>query len=213
MMDVCGARHPVSDFCEQIAWLSAALRSSPHGDGVAIATPHVETPILATRGPEYAAHLICNISVSLSKVEAVAPIPGRCWSTMFRNPVMAAGFPTPVRPEPQMGLEMPLAMMTRLVHTNKIQQFDRSLFIKGFSSMLYPTRRTGTLIVWHHDYNAEGEHLSYSDHSAAVLDSVGIEHLDSAQHVIGWCQEVENCAGNVAVLIGTMDRLLNLSRL
>lgn len=212
MLEAYGTRHSVSEVCEQIAWLSAALRSSPHNDGVAIATPHLETIVLKD-GRAEVPELTCLIVVRIERVEDVAPIPGRCWYFMFRNPVLVAGFPTPIRSEAQKGLEMPLAMMTRLVDTGKIQEFDGSLFIKGFSSMLYPTRRAGRLLVWHHGYNADGEHLSYLEHSTALLKQLSLEDLEIAQHVVGWCEEVENCAGKVTVSSCTIIQLLKSSRL
>ena len=108
---------------------------------------------------------------------------------------MVEDFPTPVRSAAGTGIQMPLELMARLVGTKKVQEFLGALFLKGSTSMLYPTESDGRVMSWHHDYNADGKYLSYVDNSTIPLQHISVERLSVAQHIVGWCRTVENLAG------------------
>jgi hypothetical protein len=58
--------------------------------------------------------------------------PGQCWHNMFRNPVMVSGYPILTKHERRLGLEMPLNMIAELGGSERANEFDRKVFIKGF---------------------------------------------------------------------------------
>jgi len=73
----------------------------------------------------------------------------QCWHALFSNPVIVRGFPIPRWSEPAgTGLEMPLNMMMSLARAVYII-FKSKVFIKGFPTMLVPTKRSADVMVWH----------------------------------------------------------------
>jgi hypothetical protein len=85
--------------------------------------------------------------------------PGQCWH-MFRNPVMVSGYPILTKHEHGLGLEMPLNMIAELGGSERANEFDGKVFIKGFSTMLIATKITRDLLIWHYFYNREKNLLS-----------------------------------------------------
>jgi hypothetical protein len=114
---------------------------------------------------------------------------GLCWLAMFRCPLIVLGFPILRRPEAGTGLEMPLQIMAAMVQTSFLETFASKLFLKGFSSMLVPTRQSGEVVFWHHFYKKQPhERVSYLQFTAEHAD-VGIFELEGLRHIIGWCAE------------------------
>ncbi|KAI1177647.1 hypothetical protein F4777DRAFT_587102 [Nemania sp. FL0916] len=171
---------------EQLAWLGAALRSSPYATGVAECVPFVEwlAATINKRMP-----LRCNIKFRLEHLETSRNTNGQCWHDMFRGPVIASGFPIPRRPEEGTGLEIPLAMMASMNRTRYINAFNFKVFLKGFSTMLVPTRRCDDIVVWHLLHNKSAhDRISYLDCDIHHED-VTIPELEYNRHIVGWCSE------------------------
>jgi hypothetical protein len=194
-LEAFGTRHAVAEVSEQLVWLSSALRSSSDEPGAAFAVSllkHINT----TQGTSNSDAIhVFSIYTSIESAPSFHDLPGYCWHSLFRSPVIVWNFPIPVRPQDQTGLEIPLPMMARLLDTNAVHEFNRSLFIKGFSSMLYPTRTSEAIINWHHDFNTSGGYLSYVDHTAEPVKGFGVDYIRSKRHIVGWSKEVKNCTG------------------
>jgi hypothetical protein len=211
MVEVFGTRYSVAEIGEQFAWLSAALHSSSHKLGVACYTPSIgEILVDSTLHPVSRTpsrhQIFCKIDVTLRECEEYhEPSNGQCWHRMFRNPVVVQGYPIPYRSEPSTGLEIPLDIMAGLVRTRRINTFNGKLFIKGFSTMLVPTRLSGDLLIWHLLYNKSGSRISYLDNTVAYADNANAVDLEKTRHIVGWCSEVKYYAGRDH--IGTMQRL------
>lgn len=180
--------------------MSAAFQPSPYKNGVAVFSPHIEQIVLSDDF-KTSRRMSCFIGMNYRRAENEGALPGLCWCSMFKNPVMVEDFPTPIRPAAVMGIEMPLELMARLVCTQKIQEFLGALFLKGSASMLYPTESDGRVMSWHHDYNADGRYLSYIENSTTPLRDISIERLAIAQHIVGWCKTVENLAGKITLSV------------
>ena len=50
---------------------------------------------------------------------------------------------------------------------------DGKLSIKGFSTMLIPTKCSGGLVNWHLLYNKDGNRLSYLDNNSPHAEELG----------------------------------------
>ena len=143
-----------------------------------------------------------------------APIPdddtsssddGRCWLDMFRNAVIVGGYPISRRAAVRAGVEMPLNMMARMVRADHVTPFGSTWFVKGFSSMLVLTGCREEVLLWHHIYDPDGGHLSYTDYlhtyrddrhmAANALVDVTSSQVQNARHVVGWCSEARLYAG------------------
>ncbi|KAK6497564.1 hypothetical protein TWF481_011971 [Arthrobotrys musiformis] len=128
---------------------------------------------------------------------------GKCWHNMFRNPIVVKGYPIPRRPnldsgwphEASTGLEIPLNMMAGLAQTRHVQVFNEMLFIKGFSTLLVPTKKGGDIIIWHLICNHDGDRISYLEKNVSYAEGLSIPELQGARHVVGWCSKSDYYAG------------------
>lgn len=207
IVEAFGTGYSVAEVGEQFAWLGAALRSSPYEFGIAYCTPFISdirvdnTPYLVSETPSWA-DILCKIDFTVQeKEEHLESANGQCWHDMFRNPVVVKGYPIPRRSELDTGLEIPLNMMAGLAQTQRANTFNGKLFIKGFSTMLVPTKHSGDLLIWHLLYNREGNRISYLDNTVPHAENVSVFNLGEARHVLGWCSEIRNYAGKNDVKI------------
>jgi len=201
MVEVFGTEYSVAEIGEQFAWLGAALRSSPYDLGIACCIPYISNIRTDfTSRPLFGSHsrhaILCNIDFTKAEIDQhLESSNGQCWHSMFRNPVIVAGYPIPRRSEPNTGLEIPLDIMAALVRTRRANVFSGKLFIKGFSAMLIPTRRSGDMLIWHYLYNKDGKYLSYQNTIVPHAESVSFFHLRKPRHFVGWCSDAKLTAG------------------
>lgn len=200
MIEVSGTGDSVAGIGELLAWLGAALRSSPYKAGIAYCSPTLnilmgKAPLTVT-GASLIPDVLCEIGFMVHRVENhIEPPNGQCWHDMFRNPVIVKGYPIPGRATLHKGLEIPLNMMAGLVRTKCANPFNGNIFIKGFSSMLVPTSINKDTLTWHLLCNKDGRRISYQDHDLTLSPTFSISYLESARHFVGWCSEVKNYAG------------------
>ena len=201
MVEAFGTGDSVAEVGEQFAWLGAALRSSPYGHGVAYCTPvvsdiHVDDTARRVSERLCWFDIICKIDFTMhEREEHLEPSNGQCWHNMFRNPVVVKGYPISRRPEPHTGLEIPLNIMAGLARTRRVSTFNGQLFIKGFSTMLVPTKYTGDLLIWHLLYNKDGNRISYLENTIPHAGNISVVDLERTRQVVGWCSEIKYYAG------------------
>lgn len=211
MVEALGTQYSVAEIGEQLAWLGAALRSSPYEHGVAYSMPLVSCRpacfvttggILIDNPPHLMSKTVSWVSVPCKigfivkeKEEDLEDANGQCWHNMFRNPVVVKGYPIQRKSKLNTGLEIPLNMMAGLARAQRANNFNGKLFIKGFSTMLIPTRHSGGLLFWHLLYNKDGNRISYLENTVPHAENVNASDLEKARHVVGWCSNVRNYAG------------------
>jgi hypothetical protein len=181
---------------EVYGWMSAALRSAP-GDTVASVIPVLDIGA-KNNDPTF------QVNVRLQRSGDSLRFAGQCWHDLFRNPVVVLGFPVRRRPPGQEpGLEFSLATLAALVGTRRIAVFCGKVFLKGFCTMLVPTKYAGDTVHWHVLFNEDGSRIPFTD--SRVCNVIGdfdiTKHLtpsgiETAHHVVGWCENVRNFAGN-----------------
>lgn len=120
---------------------------------------------------------------------------GVCWYNLFKNPMVVKGYPVPARVEAGTGAEMPLNIMAGLARTQRVDCFKGMTFIKSFSILLVPTKRSGDMIFWHLVYNKDGRRISYLDSTIASLGYAKNLDLEQCRHVLGWCEDADFYAG------------------
>ena len=200
---VKGTKASIAEVGEQLAWLGAALRSSPYESGVGLCVPRVrytgsdhdsnmgdKVPIF----PVQHFKLEYDFQQNIKDSEASN---GQCWSDMFRNPVLVQGFPIRRKRDKNIGLEIPLHMMAGLLQTNRIEVYDDKPYIKGFSAMLVPTRVIDDTIVWHLFFNGDGSRISYVGDTVQHVEGLTVTHIESLRHVVGWCSDTRNFIGKL----------------
>ncbi|KAJ5984630.1 hypothetical protein N7481_006729 [Penicillium waksmanii] len=200
-VEAFGTGDSVAEIGEQFAWLGAALRSSPYELGIAYCTPiisdvHISSAPQQASRSQSCPHILGKIDFVFQEREKQSTTSNaQCWHNLFRNPVVVTGYPISWRSETGTGLEIPLNIMAGLARTKRVNSFNKKLFVKGFSTMLIPTRQNGPTILWHLMYNIDRSRISYIQHTVPHLEDISIFDLEKARHVLGWCSEARYNAG------------------
>ncbi|KAI0890573.1 uncharacterized protein GGS22DRAFT_15409 [Annulohypoxylon maeteangense] len=193
LVAVSGIAEFVVEIGEQLAWLGAALRPSPPDNGIVHCTPVIS---FSDARPSSENWNLIQIDYKIENCETKSRDEnGQCWHNLFANPTVVRGYPIPRRSETSTGLECPLDMLVTLARTRYIDTFKSKVFIKGFSTMLVPTRQSGDLLIWHLLYNDDPkERISYLDCGIGHAD-VDINTLEQHRHVLGWCSDTLSIVG------------------
>ncbi|KAI1390202.1 uncharacterized protein F4822DRAFT_428544 [Hypoxylon trugodes] len=193
----------VVEIGEQLAWLGAALRSSPLNHRAILCTPYVAQ---AVHLRNEISELECSILFNTENPQANPQNEnGQCWHHLFANPVIAQSFPILERREIDTGLEAPLDMLVSLARARYVDMFKSKVFVKGFSTMLVPTKQSENLLVWHLLYNENpNERISYLDCGLEHAD-VKIASFEQSRHILGWCS-------NARSIVGTTRAVYNIGR-
>lgn len=230
MAEVFGTAASIAEVGEQLAWLSATLRSSSY-DEIAFITPslHILQPEDVKLQPEDAKLRMHNpntniqyrIGYAIEKGEESSSDNGECWHNLFRNPILVNGFRR-LKLQVVTGLEIPLNMMSALANTQRIDEFDGKIFIKGFSTMLIPTDYSEGVITWHLQYRADGDRISYFDACVPHI-MVNASDVEQSRNIVGWCSQADLFAGRylntgiffqrlIAIYIGANEAKYNVQR-
>ena len=191
-VDATGSLVSLSDIFEVMVWLGTACRASPYDSSIALCEPLVET--------QSSPNLCFAIQFDLRQMPTENDIAGSapCWPAMFRNPVIAYGYPVPSRQSNETGLEASPELMVALAQTPLRVCYRGHLLLKGFNSMLAPTKRTNNSVQWHFIVNEDGERLSFNEglkHSK--LASPNDAFFPGARHFVGWSDSVEVTLGKL----------------
>ncbi|SCV49114.1 uncharacterized protein FFB14_10716 [Fusarium fujikuroi] len=194
MVQTNGSAASISETGEQLAWLGAALRSSPHPNGLSYCNPSIKS---MHRDPEMPQAVVCVIGFELEQLlEPPDNSNGHCWHGIFKNPTVVKGFPIIPKLERNTGLEVPLNIMAGLARADRVDQFNGKVYIKGFSTMLVPTKQFKEVVYWHLIYNKDGIRISYIDDNLNRDALAGIPDLTAHRHVLGWCSEARFYSGS-----------------
>ena len=187
-----GSAVALLEIAETVMWLCCACRQACDSDQLSYALPQVRKT--NPRKPsfqihhEYEAILLSSLGIDGSTAT--------CWRCMFRNPVIAKGYPIPARSNAERGLELTPAMMAILSQAGRAVTFAGKFFLKGFNSIVAPIKRIGDSVQWHFCVDKSRGRLPYT---------VGIDHsfsscwddafFPAARHFVGWSQSVRFIAG------------------
>ncbi|KAK0621822.1 hypothetical protein B0T17DRAFT_305457 [Bombardia bombarda] len=207
-VDAIGSAYSIAEAGEVMAWLSAAVGSSPVDRTISYHYPSCEIrdfwrplPLAATSTKINKICVIENRSGDpLYNPWGPTDKRGECWFLLFRNPAMVEGYPVPRRPEPNTGMEMSLDTIALLANVRKLSNFGGRLMLKGFSTILIPTGSDDGVVYWHAVHNEDGEYISYCDPKAKEAarkypKALSVGDLESSRHILGWCANVNNMTG------------------
>lgn len=208
-IDVTGTVYSIAEVGEILGWIGAAVNASKVDQTIEYRTPTCTITPTNAGGPGLPRwearldHTRFDL-VQTRNILDTSKLLGQCWTGLFGNPSVVAGHPIPCRDEADSGMEIPLNMMAQLVNSRKVSLFGGKILIKGYSTILIPTRKTTDCIFWHlvsnQDFDFENSYMSYSDHRVAALlrhypASLKLSDLDTSRHILGWCGEVKNLTG------------------
>jgi hypothetical protein len=200
---VTGTADSVVEIGQQLAWLGAALRSSPLASGIAICSPSVRKITQIEKDDPDQLFLVTLQTALLYEIgfdldltsEIENQTQGHCWHAMFRHPMLVKGYPIMTKAEKGLGIEMSLGIMARLINSKRINELDSKLVIESFSSMLVAMKVAGDLVVWHHLFNSKGEWISGAENTIDITEEIDIFRVGSLRHVVGWCSDCSYVAG------------------
>ena len=201
-IDVAGSINQVLELGEQLVWLSSAIRSSPFA-GIATCLPCIridnlnpdDLDGLNKHRPVGEESTIAKIKFAFEEGRAEPYSEGRCWHNLFRNPVIVRGFPIMERDPNLPGLEIPLHIMGALIQTKCAYAFNRTMILKGFSSMLVPVDQTNGMTLWHHIFHTDKTRITYAERGLSTLQISNFSKLQSNRHIVGWCAHARILAG------------------
>lgn len=80
--------------------------------------------------------------------------------------------------------------------------FGDRILLKGFCTLLVPTDYSGRVVYWYVIFNDDGERISSADPRARKIAGsfklgkhLALADIESVRHVVGWCEEAWNFAG------------------
>ncbi|RKK92206.1 hypothetical protein BFJ68_g8637 [Fusarium oxysporum] len=194
MVEMDGSAASISETGEQLAWLGAALRSSPRQKGLVYCTPSIGSMYPSPVMPQA---VVFEIAFEVEQLpESPGITNGHCWHGIFKNPIIVKGFPILPKLQKNTGLEIPLNLMAGLARATRVDQFNDKVYVKGFSTMLVPTKQFKDVVYWHLIYQEDGCRISYLADNLHRDDDVGSLNLASCRHILGWCSEAKFYAGS-----------------
>jgi hypothetical protein len=188
-IDTVGDPFFLAETTEIMVWLSIACRASAAGDEIGIG--HMDLQQVS----DYRTDVSFVGKLALEDVTTSGD-EGTCWHGMFRNPVIAHGYPIPFRRNQEQGLELSIDLMLVLAQAFYGVVYCGVLMLKGFSTLLAPTRKENGSVTWHFIFDKTGARQSYNDglqHSR--LHTLGDAIFDGARHFVGWSGSAEFLTG------------------
>lgn len=188
---------------EQLALLTATLRTSPVNNGVLASLPtisYLDIPDtdLRRRGLISAT---CKLDVDMSMAQDITPsTQGFCWAGLFRNPLLVTNYPIRRRTEVDTGLEMSLAVMSQLIGSRQLTKAGGRFLLKGFCSLLVASAVKDDTVMWHLFYNPNGDRISYCDPrlesiKPEIPEGFLLTDLQTRRHAVGWCSNICEVTG------------------
>ncbi|EHK16148.1 uncharacterized protein TRIVIDRAFT_132203, partial [Trichoderma virens Gv29-8] len=198
IVEANGVAVSLAETIEQLAWLGAALRTSPRQSGLVYCTPVITNILQKTaQSQSSSTDITCEIGFTIEEVpKPLSGANGQCWHDIFRNPVVVRGYPIPQRSERETGLEISLNVMAGLARTQHVDQFKEKAYIKGFSTMLVPVKQSDGILYWHLIYKKDGSRISYVDDYIDQEQHFNSLDLENLRHILGWCSEAKFYAGS-----------------
>lgn len=140
----------------------------------------------------------CRVNTETEHLRDNLPsVNGQCWLRLFNNPVVVTGYPIKSRQYfvVEAGLELPFDMLATLSECQFLTTWEGKTVIKGFSTMLIPTRVQDNIISWHLIVSEAGKRLPYRDDRVSKGISIAPQILPKARHILGWCAEAQDNIG------------------
>lgn len=195
----------ISDFTQQLAWLAATLRSSPHKQGLSTCCPRIRgltTPARTSEDPTVKVTGECYLVFDVERHDIdYREHQGLCWALMLQNPILVTGFPTLRRRDARPGLEASLSAIASLVLSNEVVQIGERIIIKSFNTLLIAVLATTNEMIWHCLVSPKpSERISYFDRGLQEIDlSQGkiqsLRSIETMRHIIGWCSKATDYCG------------------
>lgn len=197
-VETVGTARSIADIGSQLGWLATTL-SSFHPKGViSFCHPEISGFNAHVNEDGFDNTFVCRVNTEIEHLKDNLPSAnGQCWYRLFNNPVVVTGYPIKPRKDSlvEAGLELPFDMMATLSECQFMTTWGGKTVIKGFSSMLIPTKAQDNVISWHLIVSEAGKRLPYRDDRVSKGISIAPRILPKFRHILGWCSEAQNDIG------------------
>jgi hypothetical protein len=193
IIDTVGDPFFLAEAAEIMVWLSIACRASAARDEIGIGHMDLQQVNDLRNDVSFVGKLTLE-DATTSNDEGMST--ATCWHAMFRNPVIAHGYPIPSRRSQEQGLELSVDLMLTLAQAFYGAVYCGVLMMKGFSTLLTPTRKENGSVTWHFIFDKTGARQTYNDglqHSR--LHTLDEAIFDGARHFVGWSGSAEFLTG------------------
>jgi hypothetical protein len=161
---------------ELVAWLTATFRL-PKGGSPTTSTINFQPYETALyNDPSINGHFRISLCTRMQEQEVSdsSSVSAKCWLPLFREGVLACGFPIARREEGE-GLEIPFELMTLFAGVRGSLVHGDGNILVGPCRVLFPTRRLHEAVQWHyieaHDNQALIDVLNSIDNRVCRTDS------------------------------------------
>lgn len=168
---------------DQLSWLGAACRASTAQDRPSFFKP-TQADIDGMLSITY------QETPWESATKSLRSMTSECWTSLFRNPAIASGFPICPRGGNEGGLEIPLEMMIGLGQVDRMTEFDGQLMLTSFSTLLVPVWKSDASVGWHFLRKENQQQVLFGDafDAAEFPTRVALkpDSLLTQRHFVGW---------------------------
>ena len=195
-VNVKGSRELIISIAQQLAWLTAVFRKPHYGQ-----TSYSEVVFNGiNKDAENASKEFEIVPLGLRKVRRSSRT---CWLHLFRNCVIAKGFPIPERSNGEKGIELPYELMTSQAGILFPKTYKGGLFLRGLSTLIYPTASWANhqSVQWHINYSCNFpqlpagtlplDELSDEVRESNWMRCTALQQLASAPRTfLGYCKDI-----------------------
>jgi hypothetical protein len=185
---ISGSGLRLIEIAEALIWLAVACRASGNSKStlsIQSCKPRIETDqtLPLTFRIELETEDILNGGVS------------DCWQDMFRNPVVALGYPVPKRSHNELGLEVTTSMLRVLSRAARATVFGGVVVLKGWSTMAMVVAKIKESVMWHFVCNQTGDRIAYPQNQQTEPLSITEAFSPESRHFVGWTNSADIIIG------------------
>jgi hypothetical protein len=174
------------EVAEVLVWLAVACRASESPSSIALCKPYLRQD----RGSS----LTFRLDYKMSHITAGSS--SDCWHDMFRNPVIAFGYPVPTREhEKEVGLEVSTSMLSVLSRATWATVFGGVAVLKGWCTLATVAAKVKESVIWHFVANHTGGRIPYPQEPQTDQFSISDAFFPGVRHFVAWTESAKLLIG------------------
>lgn len=146
---VSGTLDEIVGTLNQLAWFASAFRV-PKGNGLTMSYAYFEgVNKLGDHDHSTPTSFLLSLCLPRQELKMNRGDIGKCWLPLFKEGVLARGFPIAERDGCE-GLDIPFPLMVAFTRVTCSMEYNRGAILLGESSLLFPSKRLRQAVQWHY---------------------------------------------------------------